>query len=140
MTNTERKQIIQNAINEYTTAKAGGNIKEVYRAINSMENVYIMVAMYAVEGGETLRQLILSAKEENACATITPANIHAIAAATMKPEEIDHWYSDLYLKVTPISKSLVDRYEYKHFVTVFRDQIEGLPWYEIPFAFDRAVK
>ena len=105
MTNTERKQIIQNAINEYTTAKASGNIKE-----------------------------------ENACATITPANIHAIAAATMKPEEIDHWYSDLYLKVTPISKSLVNRYKYKHFVTVFRDQIEGLPWYEIPFAFDREVK
>lgn len=55
MTNTERKQIIQNAINEYTAAKANGNIKEVYRAINSMENVYIMVAMYAAEGAETLR-------------------------------------------------------------------------------------
>lgn len=140
MTNTERKQIIQNAISEYTTAKASGDIKKVYRAINMMENVYIMVAVYPLEGVETLRQLILTAKEENACATITPANIHAIAAATMKPEEISHWYSDLYLKVTPVSKSLVDRYEYKHFVTVFRDQIEGLPWYEIPFAFDRAVK
>lgn len=64
MTNTERKQIIQNAISEYNTAKASGNIKEVYRAINNMENVYIMVAVYAVEGAETLRQLILSAKEE----------------------------------------------------------------------------
>lgn len=140
MTNTERKQIIQNAISEYTTSKASGNIKEVYRAINSMENVYIMVAMYAVEGAETLRQLILSAKEENACTTITPANIHAIAAATMKPEDIGHWYSDLYLRVTPISKRLVSRYEYKHFVTVFRDQIDGVPWYEIPFAFDREVR
>lgn len=140
MTNTERKQIIQNAISEYTTSKASGNIKEVYRAINSMENVYSMVAMYAVEGAETLRQLILSAKGENACTTITPANIHAIAAATMKPEDIDHWYSDLYLRVTPISKRLVSRYEYKHFVTVFRDQIDGVPWYEIPFAFDREVR
>ena len=69
--------------------------------------------------------------------TITPANIHAIAAATMQAEEIDHWYSDLYLKVTPISDRLVERYEYRHIITIFRSQIDGSLWYEIPFAFDR---
>ena len=71
---------------------------------------------------------------------ITPANLHRVAAEKMPPEEIDHWYSDLYLKVTPVSREIIANYEYKHFVTVFRDQITGLPWYDIPFCYDREVK
>lgn len=62
-------------------------------------------------------------------------NIYERAVESMPQNEIDHHYSDLYLKVTPISKKLVDEYEWRGNVTVFRDQIEGKLWYEIPFAF-----
>ena len=52
----------------------------------------------------------------------------------MPPEHIDHWCSDLYLKVTPISEKLIANYDFRNLVHVFIDQIEGKPWYEIPFA------
>jgi len=69
MTNTERKQLIQNAISEYHQAKATGDFEKIAQAVNNMDNVYIAVVLHGVEGVETLRQLILSAKAEK----ITPA-------------------------------------------------------------------
>lgn len=62
-------------------------------------------------------------------------NIHELAVEKMRPEDIDHHYSDLYLRVTPISKNLVAQYDYKNLVTVFIDNIDHVPWYEIPFAY-----
>ena len=62
-------------------------------------------------------------------------SIYAQAVKLMAQNEIDHHASDLYLKVTPISRELVDQYEWRQNVTTFRDQIEGKLWYEIPFAF-----
>lgn len=61
-------------------------------------------------------------------------NIHELAAERMRPEEIDHHESDLYLKVTPVSRELVAQYDYKNLVTMFIDNIDHVPWYEIPFA------
>ena len=63
MTNTERKQIIQNALRYYTTAKQSGDAAKIARAIDDMENVYICVCLWAVEGAEKLRKTILEAKE-----------------------------------------------------------------------------
>ena len=62
-------------------------------------------------------------------------NIYEEAVKRIPKNEIDHHYSDLYLKVTPTSRKLVDEYEWRGNVTTFRDQIEGKLWYEIPFAF-----
>lgn len=62
MTNTERKQIVQNALIDYATAKQSGDGAKIARAISDMENVYICVRLWAVEGTETLRQTILDAK------------------------------------------------------------------------------
>ena len=62
-------------------------------------------------------------------------NIHELAVEQMKPEEIDHHCSDLYLKVTPVSKKLVDEYDFKQNVQIFKDQIDHVPWYDIPFAY-----
>ena len=62
-------------------------------------------------------------------------NIYEEAVKRMPENEIDHHYSDLYLKVTPISKKLVGQYEWRQNVTTFRSQISRERWYEIPFAF-----
>ena len=61
-------------------------------------------------------------------------NICELALAQMKPEDIDHHESDLYLRVNNISKNLVAKYDFKSNVEVFIDQIDHVPWYDIPFA------
>lgn len=62
MTNAERKIIISNALRDYNNAKQSGDAQRIAHAINDMENVYICVHLYAVEGTEKLRQTILTAK------------------------------------------------------------------------------
>src|SRR5688572_29388364 len=43
--------------------------------------------------------------------------------------------SDLYVPVTPTSIELVARYEFKRNVKIFRNNIDGTRWYDIPFAY-----
>ena len=61
-------------------------------------------------------------------------NIYERAVKEMKPEEIDHWQTDLYLKVTPVSKRIVEEYDYRNKVSMFIVLGDGL-WYDIPFAY-----
>lgn len=61
--------------------------------------------------------------------------IYEYATAILPREEIDHHQTDLYLKVTPESKKIISKYEYKDNVTTFIDQITGTLWYDIPFAY-----
>ena len=59
------------------------------------------------------------------------------AREQMKPEDIDSQHelgSDLYLKVTPISTTLIRQYDFKSQVTIFIDNIEHTLWYDIPVA------
>lgn len=62
-------------------------------------------------------------------------DIYKKALATMPCKDIDHWCSDLYLRVTPESEKLVAEYDFKGNVTKFIDQIDGVLWYNIPFAY-----
>ncbi|HMG11726.1 MAG TPA: hypothetical protein VK571_00990 [Gemmatimonadaceae bacterium] len=49
---------------------------------------------------------------------------------------IDHHESDLYVKVTDVSRPIVRTYEfYSSNVTVFTSRIDGAQWYDIPFAY-----
>lgn len=60
-----------------------------------------------------------------------------LARKNMKPKEIATYESngsDLFLKVTSVSKELVKQYVFREQVKVFIDDIEHKPWYEIPFA------
>ena len=50
-------------------------------------------------------------------------------------EYINHYYSDLYVKVTPTSTALIAQYENKFMVSKFVDNIEHKLWYEIPFGY-----
>ena len=52
--------------------------------------------------------------------------------------DISHWNSDLYLRVTPETTAIIDGYEFKSQVSTFIDEIDGKPWYEVPFAYDPA--
>ena len=53
-------------------------------------------------------------------------------------EDIDHWETDLYLRKTPKTTELIKTKLPKSFnVTTFIDEIDHVPWYEIPFAFPK---
>lgn len=66
---------------------------------------------------------------------ITTSNIYEKICEVTTEDERGHWCSDLYCKVTPQTKAIVDKYKYKNLVSVFTDQITHTPWYEIPFVY-----
>lgn len=62
-----------------------------------------------------------------------------IIAAGIPSNYIDSHYSDLYLKVTPETKSIVNDYCREKGLELFGtfiSQIEGWRMYDIPFAYD----
>lgn len=71
---------------------------------------------------------------------VKACEIHRELSKVLLPDQMAHWYSDLYAKVTPESKEIINQYEYKHMVSVFNDQITHTPWYEIPFCYNPLVK
>lgn len=66
MTNNERAELVQNAIRDYKAARESGDARKIRIAVNDMENTFSAVCLWAVPGTEELRQMILSAKEDNA--------------------------------------------------------------------------
>lgn len=66
---------------------------------------------------------------------LTPSTLYAAAVDLLPACDIDHHCSDLYIRVTKASEQLRNRYQYSRMVTVFRDAIEGVPWYEFPFCY-----
>ena len=70
---------------------------------------------------------------------LTPATIYAAALETLPACDIDHHASDLYLRVTPESKRLLSRFQYRHLVTTFIDNIEHVRWYDLPFCYNPSM-
>ncbi len=68
-------------------------------------------------------------------ATITPGEAYEIAAANMDPEHIGHYCSDLYLLVNSASSLIVGALDNRALLSVFRSQIDGKLWYELPFCY-----
>ena len=62
--------------------------------------------------------------------------IYEKATVKMHPNEVSNHESDLYIKKTPISDALVEKYDFKSIVKIFHCQENGELWYDIPFAFD----
>lgn len=62
-------------------------------------------------------------------------DIYMEMVQAMPADQIDHWQSDLYVKVTDVSKEIVERYHFKNSVTTFVDQIDHELWFNIPFAY-----
>ena len=68
-------------------------------------------------------------------------NIYQEAIKKMDKKDIDHYCSNLYLKVNEISKNIIDNYEFKDAVSTFIDDIDKEEWYDIPFGYmDEYVK
>lgn len=67
--------------------------------------------------------------------TLTPSTVYAAAVERLPACDIDHYCSDLYLRVTPASEQLRNRYQYPRQVTIFTDAIEGVLWYDFPFCY-----
>ena len=63
MTISEMTEVVKNALDEYRKAKATNNKTIIERAVNDMENVYIMVCCYPVPGSDALRKTIQAARE-----------------------------------------------------------------------------
>ena len=66
---------------------------------------------------------------------LTPSTLYAAAVALLPACDLDHHASDLYIRVTPKSKALRNRYQYSSMVSVSRDNVEGVPWFEFPFCY-----
>ena len=51
--------------------------------------------------------------------------------------ELDSHYSDLYVKDSPQARAIIQRHMDKkaRFPSLFISQIDGKPWFDIPFAF-----
>lgn len=64
MTITEMTEVVKNTLNDYRKAKATNNKTTIERAVNEMENVYIMVCCYPVPGSDALRKAIMGARED----------------------------------------------------------------------------
>ena len=68
-------------------------------------------------------------------------NIYELAKEKMDSKDIAHHFGDLYLRKNEISTKLVDEYDYKNQVSTFKDQIDHVTWYDIPFAYlDQCIK
>lgn len=68
----------------------------------------------------------------------TASLFEEIERSGVPDSDISHWNSDLYLRVTPETTAIIDGYEFKNQVSTFIDEIDGNPWYEVPFAYDPA--
>ena len=116
------------------------------------ESVEVVGEAVAVDESEVLdssRKMIkrtgakLNAGKKAGCARLNSDDntdtitdfMSAVRAAGIPAEHIDHWQSDLYLKVTPETTALVNKYRSKNNVTKFIDDIDHEPWYEVPFAY-----
>ena len=62
-------------------------------------------------------------------------DIYQKAVESMQGNEIDHYQSDLYLKVTPVSQELVNNFEFKGNVKRFYSRVDNSSWFDIPFAY-----
>ena len=49
--------------------------------------------------------------------------------------EMDNHESDLYVKKTPETEAIVSTWDYTPIVTIFKSQVDGQIWFDIPFAY-----
>ena len=68
-----------------------------------------------------------------ACARFIKKSIYK--QAVLLGEDIDYHESDLYIKVSPVSRELVNGYKHKDQVKTFISQIDNAAWFEVPFEF-----
>jgi hypothetical protein len=69
-------------------------------------------------------------------ATITPGEVYEYARAYMDPADIDHHCTDLYIRITPVSRVIVGALDNDALLSTFVSNIEPRAlWYELPFCY-----
>jgi hypothetical protein len=63
-------------------------------------------------------------------------SLYQKAVSILPAKDIDHHSSDLYLRKTAASAALIAEYSFPKNVTEFRDNIDHVLWYDIPFEYD----
>ena len=53
----------------------------------------------------------------------------------MQEDQLGNWCSDLYVLKNDISTKFINEYEFKCNVKTFKSNIDGLMWYDVPFAY-----
>lgn len=67
--------------------------------------------------------------------------IERLLEAGYTESQMYHWYSDLYIFVTPVTTKIIkewcedNNYRMDHFVSKFTDQITGKPMYDCAFQY-----
>lgn len=74
-------------------------------------------------------------EELKAGATITPGEVWEIASANMEPEHIDHYETDLYLRINDVSRVIIGAMNNTALLSTFTSWIDGTRWYELPFCY-----
>lgn len=67
---------------------------------------------------------------------LTPATIYTAAVEALPACDIDHHASDLYIRGYSDSQALLNRFQYRHMVKTFVDNIDHVLWYDLPFCYD----
>lgn len=110
-------------------------------AFEEAEHLFGIDADKLQEEYDKRHSLLNKASKKVTSDKIMPSDIYEIAVEKLPSEDIDHHNSDLYIKVTPESKKLIEMLEYKDsgMLTIFKDS-EGMTWYDLPFCYPMGKK
>lgn len=67
---------------------------------------------------------------------IRPSNIYKAAVAVLPSTDIDHKGCDLYVKVTPRSQELMNRFLYLSSVEIVMGENSHNKWYYLPLCYN----
>lgn len=85
--------------------------------------------------GDTEREIPCNGKEIELPDEIMPGDVLEYAEKFMDKKDIDHHYSDLYLRVMPESKAIIEKLKYDALLETFVSPIDGKLWYDLPFCY-----
>lgn len=66
---------------------------------------------------------------------LNPSDLYDEATKVLKPEDIAHHESDLYLRKTPEAEALIKRLNNDAMLSTFKSNIDGDTWYDLPFCY-----
>lgn len=129
----ESKQVNEVAENEFEVVKYKGNQYGIWA--KTSKNWMMFGKKADLE--KRVKELNAGHKDYKKIdeALLEPGNIYSVLVKELPAEDIDHHYSDLYVRKTPKSTEIVNRLTTKSLLSTFKDNIDGDTWYELPFCY-----
>lgn len=80
----------------------------------------------------------VGSEELNKMMTVDGKGIHELMISS--GVKVDHWASDLYVPNTEQTREIIEQFDiHKKNAQNFGSAIDGTPWIDIPFAYDKAI-